>query len=117
LLSSQQDSRNNATAMNAKASFNASAARTPCELQIRPILPSDADVLQSTFEKQSELSRYFRFHSGLRRLPDELLYRLTHVDGVDHVALVAFEKCGTALATARRAAQLATRSMLRHHPA
>jgi GNAT superfamily N-acetyltransferase len=86
--------------MNARTSFSTDASvsteRAPCKLQIRPIRPSDADVLQSTFEKQSELSRYFRFHSGLRRLPDELLYRLTHVDGIDHVALVAFERCGTA---------------------
>jgi RimJ/RimL family protein N-acetyltransferase len=81
--------------MNARlpTTFDESAARS--NLLIRPIRPSDADALQRTFEKQSELSRYFRFHSALRRLPDELLHRLTHVDGIDHVALVALERRGS----------------------
>jgi RimJ/RimL family protein N-acetyltransferase len=61
-------------------------------LSIRPIQPSDADALQSAFMQLSEQSRYFRFHSPLRQLPERLLYDLTHVDGIDHVALVAFEQ-------------------------
>jgi RimJ/RimL family protein N-acetyltransferase len=64
-------------------------------LSIRPIRPSDADALQSAFEQQSMQSRYYRFHSALRRLPDRLLHDLTHVDGIDHVALVAFERVGS----------------------
>jgi GNAT superfamily N-acetyltransferase len=77
----------------ASAALEPSAAKT--RLSIRPILPSDADALQHAFEQQSVLSRYYRFHSALRRLPDALLYQLTHVDGVDHVALVAFERVGS----------------------
>ena len=61
-------------------------------LLIRPIQPSDSTALQYAFEHEfSAQSRYLRFHSALRRLPDRLVHYLTHVDGVDHVALVAFE--------------------------
>jgi GNAT superfamily N-acetyltransferase len=61
------------------------------ELRFRPIEPGDAPALQDAFEHLSPLSRYYRFHAGMRRLPEELLERLTHVDGVNHVALVALE--------------------------
>jgi L-amino acid N-acyltransferase YncA len=47
--------------------------------------------LQAGFEELSETSRYYRFHSGMRRLPEGMLRYLTEVDGIDHVALVAFE--------------------------
>jgi GNAT superfamily N-acetyltransferase len=58
---------------------------------VRPIRPSDAPALQAGFEALSETSRYYRFHSGMRRLSDALLRYLTEVDGVNHVALLAFE--------------------------
>lgn len=64
-------------------------------LRIRPVRPSDAAGLQAAFERMSPLSRYYRFHSGMRRLPDALLRYLTNVDGVDHVALVATERWGS----------------------
>jgi RimJ/RimL family protein N-acetyltransferase len=80
---------------------DSSAPPYPCAprttLSIRPIRPSDSDALQSAFEHQSMQSRYYRFHSALRRLPDRLLHDLTHVDGIDHVALVAFESVGSLL--------------------
>jgi RimJ/RimL family protein N-acetyltransferase len=60
-------------------------------LVIRPIRSSDAPALQAGFERLSDDSRYYRFHSGMRRIPDGLLRYLTEVDGVDHVALVGFE--------------------------
>jgi GNAT superfamily N-acetyltransferase len=60
-------------------------------LVIRPIRASDAPALQAGFERLSDDSRYYRFHSGMRRIPDGLLRYLTEVDGVDHVALVSFE--------------------------
>jgi GNAT superfamily N-acetyltransferase len=60
-------------------------------LHVRPIEPADAPALQDAFEHLSPLSRYFRFHAGMARLPDELLQRLTCVDGINHVALVAIE--------------------------
>ena len=74
----------------ARARGGRNGAAAP-RLYIRSILPSDADALQAAFMQLSEQSRYFRFHSPLRRLPDRLLHDLTHVDGIDHVALVAFE--------------------------
>jgi GNAT superfamily N-acetyltransferase len=65
----------------------------PCKLRLRPIEPADAPALQDAFEHLSPLSRYHRFHAGMAHLPPELLERLTQVDGVDHVALVAIERC------------------------
>lgn len=59
------------------------------ELIIRPIEPSDAEELNDAFERWSEESRYRRFHTGMRHLTKSLLDYLTHVDGVNHVALVA----------------------------
>ncbi len=58
---------------------------------VRPIRPTDAPALQAGFEELSDMSRYHRFHSGMKRLPEGLLRYLTQVDGVDHVALVAFD--------------------------
>lgn len=71
---------------------NARKLRKPTLLvRVRPIRASDAEALQAGFEALSETSRYYRFHSGMRCLPERLLRYLTEVDGVDHVALVAFE--------------------------
>jgi ribosomal protein S18 acetylase RimI-like enzyme len=60
-------------------------------LLIRSIEPADSDALQYAFQHDlSPTSRYQRFHAAISRLPDRLVHYLTHVDGVDHVALVAF---------------------------
>ena len=61
-------------------------------LHIRPIESTDAGALVAGFEQLSETSRYLRFHGGMRRMPESLVRYLTQVDGVDHVALVAFEE-------------------------
>jgi GNAT superfamily N-acetyltransferase len=60
-------------------------------VRVRPIRASDAPALEAGFEELSDMSRYHRFHSGMRRLPERLLRYLTEVDGVDHVALVALD--------------------------
>jgi GNAT superfamily N-acetyltransferase len=71
---------------------NARKLRRPTlPVRVRPIRQSDAPALQAGFEALSEASRYYRFHSGMRSLPERLLSYLTEVDGTDHVALVAFE--------------------------
>jgi GNAT superfamily N-acetyltransferase len=71
---------------------NARKPRRPTlSVWVRPIRSTDAVALQAGFEALSEMSRYYRFHSGMRSLPERLLRYLTEVDGVDHVALVAFE--------------------------
>ena len=60
-------------------------------LLIRAIKPADSEPLRYAFEHDlSSLSRYQRFHAPLSRLPDRLVHYLTHADGVDHVALIAF---------------------------
>ncbi len=61
-------------------------------LAFRPIRPNDAPALQVAFQQLSQNTRYLRFHSGMARLPDSLLRYLTEVDGIHHVALVAFER-------------------------
>lgn len=73
----------------APAAAEAEAARS---LVIRPIAPSDQAALQAGFAQLSAESRYFRFHAPMARLPDNLARYLTRVDGVDHVALVAYER-------------------------
>ncbi|HKU36934.1 MAG TPA: GNAT family N-acetyltransferase [Polyangiales bacterium] len=70
---------------------NSRVPAAPLQLLIRPIRPSDAPLLQAEYARLSDSSRYNRFHSGMARIPDKLLRYLTEVDGVDHVALVAFE--------------------------
>jgi RimJ/RimL family protein N-acetyltransferase len=69
-----------------------SAAPQAPRLIIRPIRASDAPELQAGFQRLSDDSRYYRFHSGMRRIPEGLLRYLTQVDGIDHVALVGFEQ-------------------------
>ena len=56
---------------------------------LRPILPSDVDGIHRFHAAQSDESIYLRFFAPLRRLSDADVYRFTHVDYVDRVALVA----------------------------
>lgn len=83
-------------------STNARKSRVPqLPLRVRPIRPSDAPALAAGFEALSDASRYYRFHSGMRRLSDGLLRYLTEVDGVDHVALVALAADGHGIGVGR----------------
>lgn len=63
--------------------------RSGDRVRVRPIGPADAPELRRAFEQLSERSRYERFFTGMRTLPDGLLRTLTDVDHVDHEALVA----------------------------
>jgi acyl-CoA synthetase (NDP forming)/GNAT superfamily N-acetyltransferase len=56
---------------------------------LRPISPADAERLQAFHVGQSPESTYLRFFAPMPRLSDADLYRFTHVDHVDRVALVA----------------------------
>ncbi|MDV3220892.1 GNAT family N-acetyltransferase [Intrasporangium sp.] len=56
---------------------------------IRPIDPADGDRLRAFHGKQSAESIYLRFFAPLRELSDRDVYRFTHVDHHDRVALVA----------------------------
>ena len=55
---------------------------------VRPITPDDADRLRSFHSGQSDESIYLRFFAPIRELSDRDVYRFTHVDNVDRVALV-----------------------------
>ncbi|WP_432495674.1 GNAT family N-acetyltransferase [Kineococcus gypseus] len=56
---------------------------------VRPIRPSDADLVAAFHSRQSEESRYLRFFAPMPRLSARDLERFTNVDHVDRVALVA----------------------------
>ena len=56
---------------------------------VRPILPQDAELLQSFFRNLSDGSRWNRFHRALHELPLNLLNQFTNVDYDTHLALLA----------------------------
>jgi RimJ/RimL family protein N-acetyltransferase len=56
---------------------------------LRSIRPSDGALLREGFARLSPASRYARFFTSMKELPPDLLRRLTHVDGIDHCAVVA----------------------------
>jgi GNAT superfamily N-acetyltransferase len=58
-------------------------------VQLRFIRPSDAACLREGFGRLSQESRTMRFFLPIRELPEDTVRRLTHVDGHDHVAVVA----------------------------
>jgi acyl-CoA synthetase (NDP forming)/RimJ/RimL family protein N-acetyltransferase len=69
-------------------------------LHLRPIRPSDADALVAFHAGLSQRTRYLRYFSAYPRIPDRDLYRFTHVDHHDRVALVA-ELAGEIIAVGR----------------
>jgi predicted CoA-binding protein/RimJ/RimL family protein N-acetyltransferase len=56
---------------------------------VRPIRPSDGDGIRRFHAAQSDESIYLRFFAPLRQLSDSDVFRFTHVDYADRVALVA----------------------------
>lgn len=56
---------------------------------LRHIRPEDEAELKTAFERLSAASRYSRFHGIVNELSPAALHYLTHVDGRDHVAIVA----------------------------
>jgi len=71
--------------------------RDGSEIVIRPIGPEDAEREQAFVRALSPQSRYFRFMSGLRELPVDMLYRFTHPDFQRELALVALSSEGGAM--------------------
>lgn len=59
------------------------------EFFVRPIRPSDADLLIAHFSSLSPRSIYMRFFSPLKQLSKETLIRLTQIDYDREIALVA----------------------------
>jgi GNAT superfamily N-acetyltransferase len=69
---------------------------------IRPIQPSDADLLRRGWERLSFESRYRRFLAPMNDLSESQLRYLTEVDHHDHEALIALDPdSGEALGVAR----------------
>ncbi len=58
-------------------------------VHLRPIRRADADALVAFHAGLSQRTRYLRYFSAYPRIPDRDLYRFTHVDHHDRVALVA----------------------------
>lgn len=59
------------------------------QFHIRPIRPSDADLLIDHFHSLSPRSIYMRFFSPLKQLSKEMLIKLTQIDYDREIALVA----------------------------
>lgn len=59
-------------------------------VRLRHIRPGDAAELRHAFDRLSPTSRFRRFFGGFDRLDDTTVRYLTCVDGIDHVAIVAF---------------------------
>jgi RimJ/RimL family protein N-acetyltransferase len=59
------------------------------EVQIRPIRPDDAEPLQTAYARLSPQSKYRRFLAPKPYLTSSDTRYLVHVDGHDHLALVA----------------------------
>jgi acetyltransferase len=57
--------------------------------KIRPLHPHDADMLQALVRGLSQESRYFRFISSMRELPERMLARFTLIDYDREMAMVA----------------------------
>lgn len=72
------------------AAFNRVAALPLGEpVRLRWIRPNDAPLIRDGYTRLSAESRYMRFFSAMRELPEPMLRYLTNVDGEDHAALVA----------------------------
>lgn len=61
-------------------------------IQLRPMRPSDKQMLLDGFEQLSPDSRYARFMAPKSTLSDRELAYLTDVDGIDHFAIGAIRK-------------------------
>ncbi|MDH3201036.1 MAG: GNAT family N-acetyltransferase [Myxococcales bacterium] len=61
-------------------------------VEIRPIRPSDKQMLLDGFEQLSPESRYARFMTPKKSLTDWELRYLTEVDGIDHFAIGAVRR-------------------------
>ncbi len=57
-------------------------------VHLRSIVPSDADALVAFHAGLSQRTRYLRYFSTYPRIPERDLFRFTHVDHHDRVALV-----------------------------
>lgn len=64
------------------------------QFRVRPIEPSDKDLLQKGFGELSERSKYLRLFQTNNQLSDAELKYFTEVDGVQHVAWGILDESG-----------------------
>jgi RimJ/RimL family protein N-acetyltransferase len=58
---------------------------------VRPVKPSDKDLIRAGFDRLSDESRYRRFLTPTSKLTEQMLRYLTEVDHDEHEALVAVD--------------------------
>jgi acetyltransferase len=63
--------------------------KPPDPIQIRPLLPKDAPLLEEFLSRLSDETRYLRFLAIIRRFTPEQLEHLTHIRPDQDVALAA----------------------------
>jgi len=59
------------------------------DITIRPIRPEDAEIEAKFVRELSDETKYFRFMNHLQELSQEMLVRLTQIDYLDEMALIA----------------------------
>jgi acetyltransferase len=59
------------------------------EVFLRPIKPTDDDMMVELFKSFSKQTIYFRFFSTLKYMPKEQLEKMTHIDYEKQMAIVA----------------------------
>jgi len=62
------------------------------EVFLRPILRTDEHLIVDLFNKMSPQSVYLRFLRNLHALPEDMIYRFTHINYDSEFALVAMIK-------------------------
>ena len=65
--------------------------KTGKRIYLRPIRPQDGLRIRESIANLSDQSRYYRFFSGMKNVPDSVLERLLAVDGVNHLAWGALD--------------------------
>ena len=65
--------------------------KTGKRVYLRPIRPQDGLRIRESIANLSDQSRYYRFFSGMKNVPDSVLDRLLAVDGVNHLAWGALD--------------------------
>lgn len=61
-------------------------------ISFRPLCRADRDQLAQTIENFSDHSRYMRFFTGAKHLPDHVIDKLVDVDNSHHIGWGAFEE-------------------------
>ncbi|RJP17427.1 MAG: N-acetyltransferase [Candidatus Abyssobacteria bacterium SURF_5] len=59
------------------------------EISLRPIKPTDEDLMIELFNSFSKETIYFRFFSTLKYMPKDQLEKMTHIDYEKQMAIVA----------------------------